>query len=241
MQKVRLASIMALVVLAGCGGGGADTPGGAPTVAAGSQETPSPLGEGREELEAGIHVLDLVARVQPDGWSPHLPKIEITLPEGWFNYDGWLVSKGDKVPFPMLVSFWDVVQVYPTPCEWAGKPMVSPGTDVDGLASALAAQPLRNATAPTDIEVAGFRGKFLELSVPSNIDFDDCDEGYFESWTAKGWASDRSQQRPGQVDRIWILDVEGQRLVVDAAYLPEATAQDRAELESIVDSIRFVD
>jgi hypothetical protein len=34
--------------------------------------------------------------------------------------------------------------------------------------------------------------------------------------------------------------VHGQRLLVDAAYLPEATSQDRAELESVVDSIRFL-
>jgi hypothetical protein len=42
------------------------------------------------------------------------------------------------------------------------------------------------------------------------------------------------------VDRIWALDVDGERLVVDASYLPEATQQDRAELESVVDSIRFL-
>lgn len=38
---------------------------------------------------------------------------------------------------------------------------------MDDLASALANQPLRNATAPTDIELAGFRGKYLKLSVPT--------------------------------------------------------------------------
>jgi hypothetical protein len=85
------------------------------------------------------------------------------------------------------------------------------------------------------------RGKYLELSVPRRIDFDDCDEGAFESWTATGWSSDRYQQAPGQVDRIWILDVGGERLVVDAAYLATATAKDRAELETVVESIRFRD
>ena len=56
-----------------------------------------------------------------------------------------------------------------------------------------------------------------------------------------GWASDRYQQSPGQVDRLWILDVHRERLVVDASYLPDATAHDRAELEEVVQSIRFVD
>lgn len=66
-------------------------------------------------------------------------------------------------------------------------------------------------------------------------------QGFFESWTANGWASDRYQQVPGQVDRLWILDVDGQRLVVDAWYLPAATAQDLAELAEVVDSIRFLE
>ena len=99
--------------------------------------------------------------------------------------------------------------------------------------------------------LAGFRGKYLELSVPTDINFDEareglalfphCDEATFQSWTANGWSGDRYQQRPGQVDRIWILDVDGERLVVDAFYLAEATPEDRAELERVVDSIRFLD
>ena len=79
------------------------------------------------------------------------------------------------------------------------------------------------------------------MSVPSGVNFADCDEGYFESWTANGWASDRYQPRPRQLDRLWILDVDGERLVIDASTLPKATAQDRAELERVVDSIRFLD
>jgi hypothetical protein len=227
--------ISVIVMLAGCGG--SDPGGSAP-----SRETPSPLGSGQEELKAGIQVLDLVARERVGaGPGPaHLPKIELTVPEGWFNFKGISVGKG-HVPQPAFVFFWDVAQVYPTPCEWKGKPMVDPGPDVEGLASALAKQPLRGANAPTDVALAGFHGKYLELSVPTDIEFADCDEGHFESWTANGWASDRFQQAPGQVDRLWILDVDGQRLVVDASYLPEATPQDRAELESVVDSIRFLD
>jgi hypothetical protein len=119
--------------------------------------------------------------------------------------------------------------------------MVDPGPSVSGLASALAKQPLRHATTPTGVVLGGFHGKYLKWSVPTNINFDHCDEGYFESWTASGWAGDRYQQRPGQVDRIWILDLHGQRLVIDAFYLPQATKRDHAELQRVVDSIRFLD
>ena len=247
-RAATAALLIALIaMLAACGGSSADesSPGEKSTVASTvtSQETSLPLGSGQEELKAGTHVLDLVARDQVGvGPGPaHMPRIQITLPDGWFNYKGVAVGKGRKFRPKTFVFFWDVAEVYPRPCKWAFKSMIDPGRDVEGLASALAKQPLRNATAPTDTEFAGFRAKYLELSVPTNIDFDDCDEGFFESWTANGWASDRYQQTPGQVDRIWILDVNGERLVIDASYLPEATPQDRTELERVVDSIRFVD
>jgi hypothetical protein len=226
MKRAAMAGL--LLTLAACGGSE-------------TSEKASPLGPGHEELEAGVHRLDLVALDQK-GSEPgpaSLPKIEITVPEGWFNYQGASVGKGNELPQKVFVFFWDVAKVYSTPCKWKGKPMVDPGPDVDGLAAALAAQPLRNASAPNDVELAGYHGKYLELSVPSDIDFGDCDEGVFESWTANGWGSDRYQQSPGQVDRIWVLDVDGERLLVDASYLPEANSGDRAELESVVHSIRF--
>ena len=124
------------------------------------------------------------------------------------------------------------------------------GRGVAGLASALARQPLRHATAPEDVVLGGFHGKYLQWSVPTDIAFDaarpddalfpNCDEKTFQSWTARGWAGDRYQQAPGQVDRIWILNIHGRRLVLDVSYLPKSTPADRAELERVVKSIRFL-
>ena len=231
--RPRLAQVfLAALVLAlnGACGGGAGT--ARTSDAATADASPQTLGEGGEALSAGTYLFDL---------APQFPKVEITVPTGWFNSDGWAVSKSAEMPPTIAVTFWDVDHVYPTPCNWKGKEMVDPGADVDGLASALANQPLRNATTPTDVTLGGLSGKYLELSVPKNIDFDDCDEGHFESWTAHGWATDRYQQAPGQVDRIWILAAKGQRLVVDAFYLVEATAEDKAELENVVTSIQFVE
>jgi len=203
-----------------------------------SMRLPRPLGAGHQTLAAGVQVLDLVSRDHAGTGPAHLPRIAITLPSGWFNYDGWGMSTGGPLPL-LIVSFWDVNQVYPTPCHWKGKTMVDPGSTVNGLVSALAKQPLRRARTPRDVVLAGFAGKYLQLSVPGHVNFADCDEGYFETWTALGWGSDRYQQGPGQIDRIWILNVKGQRLVIDAAFMPQATGKDRAELDRVVHSIRF--
>ena len=197
---------------------------------------PRPLGIGHQPLSAGVHLLDLVSREQGGTGPAHLPRIAITTPSGWFNYDGWGMNDGGT----LIVSFWDVARVYPTGCKWRSRPMIDPGHTVDGLAAALATRPLRHASRPRNVALGRFRGKYLRWSVPSHVNFGACTQGYFESWTANGWASDRYQQGAGQVDRLWILNVNGQRLVIDAAYMPWATPRQRAELDRVVHSITFL-
>ena len=197
---------------------------------------PPPLRAGEQPLSAGVHVFDLVSREQGRPGYKQFPRIVFTLPSGWFNYNGWGVNNGDA----LSMSFWDVDKVYPTGCKWQGKPKIDPGRTVDGLAQVLATRPLRHASKPTAVVLAGFHGKYLRWSVPSKIDLSRCGQGYFESWKGRGWATDRWQQGAGQVDRLWILDVHGKRLVVDANYLPQATRTQRAELDRIVHSIRFL-
>ena len=204
------------------------------TAAAG--HLPRPLGAGEQPLSAGVHVLDLASLKQARPGYKHLPRIAVTLPSGWFNNNGWAVNNGGALG----LGFWDPDKVYPTGCHWQGKPKIDPGRTVAGLARVLATRPLRHASRPRNAELAGFRGKYLKWSVPSEINISRCSQGYFESWTGRGWATDRWQQGAGQVDRLWILDLNGKRLVIDANYLPSATRKQRADLDRVVHSIRFV-
>lgn len=196
------------------------------------------VGREREVLDAGTYVADLASRSAP---AKRFPKVLITVPDGWANDRGWSLA---PLGYITGVMFWDVVDVYAHPCQWQG-PRVHPGPTVDDLVAALMAQPLRNATEPVDVTIDGYHGKRLEWSVPIDIAFTDCDvrdpggEPTFESWTATGWSTDRYQQGPGQIDRLWILDVGGARLVIDAQFMPEATEQQVAELMQVVETLRF--
>jgi hypothetical protein len=247
---VTAAAVVAGIILALAARGGSVSHSAAPSKAS-TDPTSRRLGLGHEKLEPGTYVLDPGRKAAALGLG-HPPKFEITVPAGWSSFGGWAMHKGRIYTAPAFVTFWEVDRVYATPCKWKYKPMVEPAPNVGGLASALAKQPLRHATAPSDVVLGGFSGKYLQWSVPTRIAFDEaqpekalfphCDEKTFQSWRgAPGWASDRYQQAPGQVDWIWILDVRGERLVIDASYLPTATVRDRRELKSIVDSIRFVD
>ena len=149
------------------------------------------------------------------------------------------------------MTFWNVDEVYAHPCQWQGT-LIQPGPGVEDLVTALVDVPLRNATSPTVVEVGGYPGLSLEWSVPADLEFDDegnftdCDgdaggPSDFRSWTGVGGPSTRYHQGPGQVDRLWILDVTGKRLVIDAFSMPEATDEEITQVQQIVDSIRFID
>ena len=45
----------------------------------------------------------------------------------------------------------------------------------------------------------------------------------------------------GQVDLVWILDLDGQRIVVDASYSARSTRSDIDKLKSMVGSLQFAE
>ena len=196
---------------------------------------PKTLVAGSEALPAGTYRFDLEALAPTEG---QVPGFTVTIPDGWGNLDGWGIITGNGQRERGL-TFWDVDEVYKRPC--SGGTLIQPGPTVADLARALGEQPMRDATDPVDIVVDGFKGVQLEWSVPAHFDFSKCDDGRFDSWTANGgsWNAGRYQQGPGQVDRLWILDVEGERLVVDASFMPSTTPKDREELWRVTESIRF--
>ena len=131
---------------------------------------------------------------------------------------------------------WDVEagRVYADPCQWQDGYVDPPvGPSVDDLATALANQPQRGDAVPVDVSIDGYRGKMIELTVPTDINLADCWSGTFRSWEG------RFHQGPGQVDRVYILDVGGQRVVIDAHFLPGASDAVLAEQQAIVDSIQL--
>ena len=245
-QSRMLVAIVVALLTSACAAG----PTAPPTAALGATPQAMPLGEVDISLKAGTYAFDF-SRLDAPG-KP-FPKVVLRVPDGWVSYKGFAVRSLVNTPRQLVVSFWNVVDVYGNSCHWLG-PMIHPGSTVDELTAVLAVRPLRNATAPVAVSIGGYHGKYLEWSVPADIKFSDCDQGpgdthtWFESWTGvmlwnapfnPSGTTDRYQQGPGQVDRLWILDVEGRRLVIDATYMPGSTDEDRAVLQQVVDSIAF--
>jgi hypothetical protein len=225
LSKLVVAIVVAILANA-CAAGAPSTatPGASPQAIPSQDEAP---------LEAGSYSFDNSLLGFP---GKPFPNIVISVPDGWTSF-GYGVHRYLDTQRYLAVSFWSVGDVYANGCQWFG-PKIHPGPTADDLAAALAARPLRNATAPAAVSLGGYHGKYLEWSVPVDIDFSDCYGGSFRSWTASN-GGDRYQQGPGQVDRLWILDIEGSRLVIDVTYMPAASSLDQAELRKVADSIEF--
>lgn len=176
--------------------------------------------------------------------------INVTIPApGWYGDPGNGLLVRDNVDPPDgagIITF--VVDpgrvgaglyVYGDPCQWSTTRPDAPATTVDELVSALSAQASRDASAPVDVTVDGYAGKSITLHVPADASFTGCDGGYFASWGEAAEDPARYHQGPGQIDKVWIIDVDGTIAVIDTGYYA-GTPQDIVDgLDAIVSSATF--
>lgn len=162
---------------------------------------------------------------------------------GWYGLEGdGLVDNGSAdPPGGAQITVWGgQLAVYGDACHWAGTPAdPRTGLTVDDLVVALSAQLSREAAAPTEIMVDGHAGKAMELTVPADIAFADCDNNEFRTWKEVESNTPLLELAPGQHDLVWIIDVNGKRVVIDTTFYEGTSAADRAELQAILDSIHF--
>jgi hypothetical protein len=157
--------------------------------------------------------------------------VTVTLPPGW-EAEGSLVSRStEEAGTAMSVSVWLVQSVYRDPCRWRGA-LLEVGPTAGELADALAAQPTRRARQSV-VKLGELTAHWITMRVPGDADLASCDEGEFRSWES------RAHDGPGQIDEVYVIDVGGTRVVVDAAYFPDASSEEIAEIHRIVGSMRF--
>ncbi len=141
------------------------------------------------------------------------------------------------------------INVYGDPCQWRTTIPEAPATTPDEIAAAFAAQALTEASAPEDVTVGGYDGKAITLRVPMSFDlpgatreekFADCDDETYAFYGVEGedgWA--RNVQGAGQVDELWILDVDGSIVILAAVYSPATPAELVEDLRTLAESASF--
>lgn len=195
----------------------------------GSLATPQHLVEGpATSLEPGTYQFSVLTNP-----GVETPDALVEVPSGFADEASWYVVSPDQQEF---LGLWTVGQVDRDAC-LDGEDPFDPGPSVEDMADALVAQKSTRATAPKPVTLAGHRGLYLEVTSPDDIGRCDPDAALWRDPAGGG----REIYNDGQVDLVWILDVDGQRLVVNAAYTPKSSASDIDKLTSMAESLKFTE
>jgi hypothetical protein len=175
-----------------------------------------------------------------DSRSDDAIRITFTMPGGWqgFGVDGVWTVDGEP-PDEAALGFGRGAWLFSDPCltderiQAGVVPDIEVGPTVDDFANAIADHPLLVATTPIDVTVGGYSGKYLDLQLPA--DLSGCRE--YRPWWPGGYA-----QGPSHRWHLWILDVDGVRVVLqgmDYASTSATSAKVQAELRAMVDSMQI--
>jgi hypothetical protein len=183
------------------------------------------------------------ADLEPGRWavtasgSRDVPLAVVDLPEGLNGGGEYIWSSPEDGGW--ILGYWTVDGVYLDPCTRKGT------FDTRGLkfpdiwVEALAAQRRTETSRAVPVTLGGYDGIYVELTAPAGLDYSTCREErltIFETTTKGGhhWIAD-----PGVVERYWVLDVDGERVVLTGAVSPETTASQTDQLTRIVESVQF--
>ncbi len=249
---VVVIALIGINLLPSAGGAGAVVTPSAASPSTSPAPTASPGASPSTAAASGLPLGPFVLTAKGTGAETSIIETSVTIgAEGWYGEvaDGILTKNENSDPpdgaATIIFTFGDGWYVPGDPCHYDSTLPASRSTTVDDLIAALAAQSSRDASAPADITVDGYAGKSITLHVPDDAVFADCDHGKFctladaEAPGADGDTCYRHHQGPGQIDNMWVVDVDGQLVVIDWNYFAGTPAEDVAELEAIIRSMTF--
>ena len=216
----------------------------------------SNLGPGKQ-FDPGTYFVDEVE-------GTPTPRIFFTIGAGWSDFFSgipWDMGQADIG----LITFTGPDRVFLDACHWSDGFYPGPVATLDGLVAALSEQRgWADVTAPSDISVDGYAGKAFQRTVPDEIS--DCGTmAYgprirppnfvdhsplpaFRSWGSENFF-DGNFYEPGEVETLWVLDIDGTVVVIDTRLWPSVTtgaralegpsAAARADFAAVLDSIRI--
>jgi len=253
MNKLILAmcTILAVAAAAGCGSAPpasrtptlapTATPASTPAATATLAPTPTPNATLRAgDVEIGPGTYD----AQFEGY-----RYTLTVPDTDFTdfgpgFAGWGSHRntdylaitwdglGDVPNFAAMVIYGDIRTLYLEPCHWAGSAF-TPGPTVDDLATALAALDGFESTQPTDVTVAGYHGKRMQMSSPADVNVGLCHGFEYRAFEGTFLGNE------GVTIEVRILDLDGNRVMLATHVQVGTPAEAVAELNRMLDSLRI--
>jgi hypothetical protein len=166
------------------------------------------------------------------------PRAELELPAGFNGSDFGVWVNPNRPEEWGTIALRMSGDVYPDPCTRAGNPPTL-GPAVEDFTTALGAQKVTETTAPVPVEVDGHAGLYVELSVPAAFDTSSCRDRELIVWQAPREETTGIDHE--FVSRYWVLDVDGQRMVLVVNTRPKATEETVELFSRIVESATFTE
>lgn len=184
------------------------------------------------------------ADLEPGRWavtasgSRHVPLAVVDLPEGLNGGGEYIWASPENGGW--ILGYWTVDRVYLDPCTGKGTFDTRKLEFPDIWVEALSAQRRTETSQAVPVTLGGYDGIYVELTAPTGLDYDTCRGERLTIFETTAKAGDHWIADPGVVERYWVLDVDGERVVLTGAVSPGTTDSQIEQLEQIVESVEFV-
>jgi hypothetical protein len=213
---------------------GSSEPTATPTVRTSVEPTATPVPRlnGQDPLDAGRYQVN--AGLSTD--------VTVAVPSGWSASGDWVVigPRENDEPDGMAIRFFRLEpgNIPANPLSFdEGILDPPPGPTVDDLVEAIVNHPGWTASAATDITIDGRAGQLVTITIPMDVEMP-ADDRFFlvidpsGGGGVWGWA-------PGQTFDWYIVDVDGQRLIIDSFHYPGTSEEHLAAQRTVVESVQF--
>jgi hypothetical protein len=160
-------------------------------------------------------------------------QLTVELPGGWRN-GGWFVDNGALAPNGIAIFVSLVDNTFNDPCRHLQRtPKI--GSTVEALATALGQIPNLTASEPVQATIAGEDATYVELTIPASLP---CEPDQFYLWQDNPHGFEWVLAT-NEFIRVWIVEVQGQRVAIAARSWPGTSEAAKTELQGVLDSIVF--
>ncbi len=168
--------------------------------------------------------------------DPDAPVAVLDVPAGFQGRESWVWTDNQGPGEFAQLAYWSPTRVPTDPCN-ARSSSPPLGPTAEDLAAALAAQKRTTTTEPTPVTVDGHDGLYLELTTPRRLDYQACGPDGMQIWQTDGDVH-RVLDEP-TTDRYWIIDVDGQRVVISALTSHVATSETVDQITGLAKAMTF--
>ena len=237
-------AVTAALLLSGCDGGTTSAePRPSESRSSSRATTPEPGGSTAPAASEPRTMSGVDGPLEPGRWtmalwsdSEALPQAVVDVPAGYETPGGGVVYREGESPTGE-VSFWTVSEVYADACH--DDEPVAVGPSVDDLADALVAQAGHHTSRPQPVTLDGHRGLHLQVTWPDQAGLEGCRNSSLRLWRTGTAFYDSADPRTELT--LWVLDVDGTRVVITSSATPDDALAERAELVGIATSTHFTD